>query len=139
MADGLYYFTEDDYPSSVAGQLVTNKRITIDVDGDDETFYFDKTGKAYTMRVISGYIYGEDGKLITNYGDGNTYQKVKLGDLSKASTIIFTDKSGKTEITGSASDEILINENGKVKKSGKAKDVNEEDVHVSNYIVQPKK
>ena len=59
--------------------------------------------------------------------------------VSKASTIIFTDKSGKTEITGSASDEILINENGKVKKSGKAKDVNEEDVHVSNYIVQPKK
>ena len=31
-------------------KLVTNKRITIDVDGDDETYYFDKTGKAYTMK-----------------------------------------------------------------------------------------
>ncbi len=141
MENGLYYFTEDDYPSSVAGQLVTNKRITIDVDGDDETYYFDKTGKAYTMKVISGYIYGENGKLITKYGDGNTYQKVRLGDLVEDASgdIVFTaKKDSDVEIKGSADDYILINENGKVKKSGKAKDVNEEDVHVSNYIVQTK-
>ena len=137
---GIYYFTEDDYPSSVAGQLVTNKRITIDVDGDDETYYFDKTGKAYTMKIISGYIYGEDGKLITKYGDGNTYQKVKLGDLvadKTATKVTFTaKKDSDVEISEDADKYILINENGKVKKSGKAKDVNEEDVHVSNYIVQ---
>ena len=38
--DGYYYFTIDDIPSSVAGQMVTDKRVTIDVDGDDETYYF---------------------------------------------------------------------------------------------------
>ena len=124
----------------MAGQLVTNKRITIDVHGDDETYYFQKDGRAYTMRVISGYIYGKDGKLITKYGDGNTYQKVSLGELAGVNSgeVVFKAKDNDDEIKGLASDQILINENGKVKKSGKAKDVNEEDVHVSNYIVQTK-
>ena len=92
------------------------------------------------MKIISGYIYGEDGKLITKYGDGNTYQKVKLGDLvadKTATKVTFTaKKDSDVEISEDADKYILINENGKVKKSGKAKDVNEEDVHVSNYIVQ---
>ncbi len=79
MRDGYYYFTIDDIPSSVAGQMVTDKRVTIDVDGDDETYYFPhKSGWAYTLRVISGYVYGYDGKLITDYGDGNTYERVTI-------------------------------------------------------------
>ena len=61
--------------------MVTNKRITIDVDGDDETYYFHKSGYAYKERVISGYIYGEEGKLVTEYGDGNTYARVSLGKI----------------------------------------------------------
>ena len=50
MTPGYYYFTEDSYPSSVAGQMVTKKRVTIDVNGDDETYYFDNNGKAYELK-----------------------------------------------------------------------------------------
>jgi len=139
MDDGIYYFTEDDYPSSVAGQMVTNKRITIDVNGDDETYYFDKSGKAYIMTIISGYIYGPNGQLITDYGDGNTYARVSLGKIVNEedddATVTFYGKDGKEEFSGKASDEVLINEKGKIKKGGKAKDISDSDVHLNGYLV----
>ncbi len=150
MRDGYYYFTIDDIPSSVAGQMVTDKRVTIDVDGDDETYYFHKSGWAYTLRVISGYVYGYDGKLITDYGDGNTYERVTIKDLFKDEDgnqvapngedkydglYVFYDKKGNVEFYGDADDQILINENGKIKKSGKVEDVDDVDVRVNDYIV----
>ncbi len=150
MRDGYYYFTIDDIPSSVAGQMVTDKRVTIDVDGDDETYYFHKSGWAYTLRVISGYVYGYDGKLITDYGDGNTYERVTIKDLFKDEDgnqvapngedkydglYVFYDKKGNVEFYGDADDQILINENGKIKKSGKVEDVDDVDIRVNDYIV----
>ena len=142
--NGIYYFTEDDIPSSVAGQMVTDKRITIDVDGDDETYYFHKSGYAYKERVISGYIYGEEGKLVTEYGDGNTYEMVRLDKLLDDDNgkddynglYVFYDKKGNVEFYGKGSDRVLINENGKIKKSGKVKDVDDRDVRVDDYIVR---
>ena len=146
---GYYYFTEDDYPSSVAGQMVTNKRMTIDVDGDDETYYFNKAGKAYQSTIINDYVYGRDGKLVTSRGDGNTYQVVTLeeaGAKSVGDKWVLYDKDGKTEKVsaniynedGTENTEInvLINEKGKIKRSGSAKDINARTVKVSNYLVE---
>ncbi len=141
MAPGYYYFTEDSYPSSVAGQMVTKKRVTIDVNGDDETYYFDNNGKAYELKIISGYIYGADGKLITKYGDGNTYQRVKLGDIvpedrrDKDGNCVITGKSDNDkEIVAKPDKEVLINENGKIKKGGSAKDTNDDTVSMDGYL-----
>jgi hypothetical protein len=142
MKDGYYYFTEDDYPSSVAGQMVTNKRITIDVNGDDETYYFDKDGHAYTMAIINGYLYGPEGQLVTDYGDGNTYARVKLGKIKgvESGSVTITEKGKEgTGFTGDADDEILINEKGKIKKGGKAKDISDTDIFLNDYIVDKEK
>ena len=138
MKDGYYYFTEDDYPSSVAGQMVKNKRITIDVHGDDETYYFNKEGQAYTMTIISGYVYGPDGKLVDNFGDGNTYAKVTLGEIAgvKSGTVTLVGKDGKPECTGSYDKQVLLNEKGKIKKGGKVKDISEDDVQLDGYFVK---
>ena len=150
MSRGYYYFTEDSYPSSVAGQMVTNKRMTLDIHGDDKTYYFDKSGRAYQNTVINGYLYGENGQLITDNGDGNTYQMVTLKDAGASvcqetdsknanykynGMYVFYDKSGNVEIYGNATDKILINENGKLKQGGSVTDVNEVKVSVSDYIV----
>lgn len=144
MDKGYYYFTEDDYPSSVAGQMVTNKRITIDVNGDDETYYFNKDGQAYTMAVINGYVYGPDGKLVTDYGDGNTYARVRVGKIAGVDSgkVTFGSKNvNKEEFTADADDFILINEKGKIKKGGKAKDTSDTDIYLTEggYIVDLKK
>ena len=44
--------------------------------GEDETYYFKKNGQAYVATVISGSLYGDDGALVTDYGDGSTYQVI---------------------------------------------------------------
>lgn len=46
--------------------------------GEDETYYFKKSGAAYTDTIISGTVYGHDGKRMDDYGDGSTYQIVTL-------------------------------------------------------------
>ena len=76
MEPGYYYFSTED--GSAEGEMVTNRRVTIDVDGEDETYYFKKSGAAYTDTIISGTVYGHDGKRMDDYGDGSTYQIVTL-------------------------------------------------------------
>ena len=143
MENGLYYFTEDDYPSSVAGQLVTNKRITIDVDGDDETYYFDKTGKAYQNTIISSSLYGADGALVDEFGDGSTYAIVSVDPTA---SIYEKGKTKAIDLTPikvdglSTSDSdtytlFLLNGNGKIKKNGTVTDVDGYKVTVKDYKV----
>ena len=138
---GYYYFTEDSYPSSVAGQMVTNKRITIDVDGDDKTYYFNKQGAAYCSTIISDYVYGVNGQLVTDAGEGNTYERVtleKAGAAYNEETKEWELKNNKGEVvvSGTSKTEVLINEKGKIKKSGSvSKDMNEDKVEVKDYKV----
>ena len=142
MSNGYYYFTEDDYPSSVAGQMVTNKRITIDVNGDDETYYFNKSGKAYQSTIINDYVYGTDGKLVTK-GDGNTYEVVYLKDAGAKKVgddkwVLYGKGNNNKEelISGDSKTQVLINGNGKIKKNGSvSKDLDDNKVTVSNYKV----
>ena len=49
--------------------------------------------------------------------------------------VTFYGKDGKEEFSGKASDEVLINEKGKIKKGGKAKDISDSDVHLNGYLV----
>ena len=44
MEPGYYYFSTDD--GSVEGQMVTNKKVTIEADDEDEQYYFKKNGAA---------------------------------------------------------------------------------------------
>ncbi len=125
MDAGYYYFDETD--GSTEGQMITNKKLTIDVDGDDEQYYFKKSGAAYTDTIISGTVYGHDGKRMDDYGDGSTYQIVTLEyDLYE---------KGDSEPCVTAGNDVLINENGKIKKSGTVTDVNGQKVRVTNYVV----
>lgn len=134
MDAGYYYFNADDSHGSTDGQMVTNKRVKIEVDGEDEYYYFKKSGQAFTNTLISGSVYGSNGQLVNDYGDGSTYQIVDVwADLyKKGSDTVeipkYDPKTGKQN-------QILLNENGKIKKSGKVTDVNDQKVTVSNYIV----
>ena len=125
MDPGYYYFSTED--GSVEGQMITNKKVTIEVDGEDEQYYFKKSGQAYTNTIISGTVYGADGKRVDDYGDGSTYQIVYLED--------DLYEKGETEPAVKAGNYILLNENGKIKKSGTTTDINDQKVRVNNYIV----
>lgn len=125
---GYYYFTIDDSHSSVEGQMVTNKRVTIDVHGEDKTYYFSKDGRAYKNVIISGSVFGPNGQLITSYGDGSAYDQVTLG-----AALTKKDDNGKVLVP--AGSRVLINGNGKIKQNGTVTDVNGDKVTVSNYIV----
>ncbi len=169
MTNGYYYFTIDGDHSSVEGQMVTNKRVTIDVQGDDKTYYFKNTGEAHRSAIINSYVYGRNGQLIDAYGDGSNYQVVEIKDIAltrqayvnqlpadaqtafnnkyPTSTIALTDrvlvnKSGNVEFSSPDNDpttgnavQVLINENGKIRKSGTVTDVNDQRVTVNNYKV----
>ena len=144
MYGGRYYFTIDDSHSSVEGQMVTNKKVTIDVNGEDETYYFGKDGRAYRNVIISGSVFDRHGELVNDFGDGGTYDVVPLwrivGDSSDGlykkdhknsdKPLVPVMKDGKYV-------EVLINGNGKIKQNGTVTDVNGNKVTVSNYIVQP--
>ena len=121
--------------------MVTNKRITIDVDGDDKTYYFNKQGAAYCSTIISDYVYGVNGQLVTDAGEGNTYERVtlkKAGAAYNEETKEWELKNNKGEVvvSGTSKTEVLINEKGKIKKSGSvSKDMNEDKVEVKDYKV----
>ena len=151
MADGIYYFTIDGNHSSVEGQMVKNKRVTIDVNDEDRTYYFKSTGEAYTGVVINGYVYYGDvtdsngnslkGQMVTDYGDGNTYTLVKISDIvdkDKDGNYTLLNKNKKEEISVPDGDTtLLINEKGKIRKSGTVTDVNGEKVTANNYVAKP--
>ena len=138
MDAGYYYFTEDSYPSSVAGQMVTNKRITIEVDGDDEVYYFDKKGKAYRSTIINDYVYGVDGKLVSK-GDGNTYEAVLLKDAGAkqdGKEWVLYDNKGNKKAWGDENARVAINGNGKIKTSGRInKDINDSKIVIGDNCI----
>ena len=71
------------------------------------------------------------GKRMDDYGDGSTYQRVVLEyDLYERG-----DTPGVDEPVVAAGSEVLINENGKIKRSGTTTDVNDQRVRVSDYVV----
>lgn len=130
--NGIYYFTIDGNHGSNEGKMVTNKKEKIDVHGDMETYYFGKDGKAFTNVIINGTVYGNNGQLVNEYGDGSTYQVVNVDDFSTGG---LWDK-GHTKQLVPAGANVLINENGKIKQSGTTTDINDTKVKVSNYVVE---
>ena len=124
MGAGYYYFSEED--GSAEGQMVTNKKVTIEIDGEDESYYFKKGGEAYTQAIISGSVYGADGALITDYGDGSTYEMI-------SAPCNLYDKGNREKLLVKEGQKILINGNGKIKKSGTVTDINGDKVKASEY------
>ncbi|MCI9595684.1 MAG: hypothetical protein HFG51_16575, partial [Lachnospiraceae bacterium] len=151
MVDGIYYFTIDGNHSSAEGQMVKNKRVTIDVHDEDRTYYFKSNGEAHTGAIINGYVYYGDvtdsngnslkGQMVTDYGDGNTYTLVKISDIvgkDKDGNYTLLNKNKQTEISVPDGDTtLLINEKGKIRKSGTVTDVNGAKVSANNYVAKP--
>ena len=132
MDNGYYYFTEEE--GSTEGQMVTNKKMSIELDGEEKSYYFSKTGKAYTNTVISGSLYGTNGAMVTDFGDGSSYQMVALSDIL-GDNGYFTEKGKSTKYVAAEDTYVLINGNGKIKKSGTVTDVDGYKVTVKDYIV----
>ncbi len=151
---GYYYFTDDSNHGSTDGQMVTNRKMTIEVDGEDKTYYFDKTGRAYTNTIVSSSLYGMDGALVDGHGDGATYERVFAGDIiygeegevfplhekGKSAPVDIKNvdieyvRNGKVVDTDKGA-YVLLNGNGKIKKSGTVTDIDGYKVTVKDYLV----
>lgn len=128
--------------------MVTNKKMTIDVDGEDKTYYFKKDGSAYMNTVVSSSLYGYNGALVDEFGDGSTYAVVPVAAvllegedlIEKGHGVINTaaveveEKRG-TETYKYDAAYILLNGNGKIKKNGTVTDMDGDKVTVKNYMV----
>ena len=145
--DGYYYFTDDSSHGSTDGQMVTNKKMTIEVDGEDKGYYFDKNGRAYTNTIISSSFYGEDGALVDIYGDGSTYAAVNYTEdfetgyeiYEKGKSVALDMKpvyvEGYSKDTEDKYTILLLNGNGKIKKNGTVTDIDGYKVTVKDYKV----
>ena len=110
---GTYYFSEED--GSAQGQMLKNKKVTVE---DEGTFYLSDTGRAYENVIINGYVYGNDGALVEDFGDGTTYEVVYLDEIAD----VLKDKK-KNDLVKAVDDEgnrvqVVVNGNGKIKKTG---------------------
>ncbi len=137
---GIYLFDKAGYPSSSSGKMVTNRKMKVDVNGEDATYYFSKNGWAYQNSVVSSTVYGKDGKLQDDYGDGSTYERVKLSDVTDAINsagkyILRGKATGSVVVEGDANDEVLINGYGRIKTSGSCKDIDGDTITVTKGIV----
>lgn len=115
---GIYYFNKND--GSVKGQMMTGKQ-TVEEEGDNYYYYFDKNGKAYTDSIADGTLYGTDGTRISA-DDGNSYKVITLGSTENlASTIKEKGKTTPLNVTGAenpSNAQLIVNKSGKVKQSG---------------------
>ena len=154
LVDGLYYFNESG--GSVNGQLMTG-RTAVTKDGETFYYYFNKSGNqntsanygvALTSTVKDGYLYGRNGRCLTN-DDGNSYTVYKVDDIAElhwANTADTDPEDGTTPVNGiklsgkstvitnavhdDASDEvkaegtsntcIVVSKSGRIKQSGTA-------------------
>ncbi|MCI8951622.1 MAG: hypothetical protein HFG49_16645 [Lachnospiraceae bacterium] len=142
---GYYYFTDDSSHGSTDGQMVTNKKMTIEIDGEDKSYYFDKKGRAYTDTIISSSFYGEDGALVDGYGDGSTYAAVNYTEAIKRGYEIYEKNKpldmDPVYVEGYSKNKddkytiLLLNGNGKIKKNGTVTDVDGYKVTVKDYKV----
>ncbi len=138
LTDGIYLFDKAGYPSSSSGKMVTNRKVKIDVNGEDKTYYFSKNGWAYTSAVISSTVYDKDGQLVDDFGDGSTYERVDLSQITDADAngvYKLVNKSGVAVASGNANTEVLINGYGRIKTSGTCKDIDGTTVTVTNGVV----
>ena len=115
----VYYF--DKTSGSGQGAMVTGKT-TVTYDGDVYAFYFQKDGQAYTNYIADGTYYDANGERV-EAEDGNTYDLVEVWDVQ-------VKGDADAEVTGT----IIVNSNGKVKKSGTVK-VDGYKYTVENYTV----
>ncbi len=120
--------------------IYANRKMKVDVNGEDATYYFSKNGWAYQNSVVSSTVYGKDGKLQDDYGDGSTYERVKLSDVTDAINsagkyILRGKATGSVVVEGDANDEVLINGYGRIKTSGSCKDIDGDTITVTKGIV----
>lgn len=104
--EGIYYFSTDD--GSENGQMQIGKT-EYDDEGEKTTYYFKKSGQAYTNALVSGAIYDEEGKRV-DAEDGSTY-------MLYTTNHDITDESGK-KVLIQAGTQVAVNRSGSVKRSG---------------------
>ena len=104
---GFYYFNEKE--GSTLGQMMTGKR-KVEEESDDYHYYFRNNGLAYTNTIVGGSLYGSVG-IRVSAGDG--YELYQIPD-----DIIIYEKGSSNQYKDCA---FIVNESGKLKKSGTVK------------------
>ncbi len=120
---GIYYFNKDS--GSTQGAMVTGKA-TVNYDGDNYNYYFQKDGSAYTMYIADGALYDGYGERV-DAEDGNSYDLVSIADGA-----VVRIKGSSNVVEGPAT--VIVNSSGKVKKSGTVK-IDGYKYTVNNYVV----
>lgn len=117
---GIYYLSQEE---DTLGQMYRDGRRTLEVDGEQATYYFHGAGWAYTNALVEGAIYGEDGtRLESDSGwevftlEQDIYEK---GQIGAHENMVQPRSNAQARIP--AGSKVLINRSGKVKKSGKLK------------------
>ena len=95
-------------------------RTAVTKDGETFYYYFNKTGNQNTSAdygvalhstVKDGYLYGKDGRCLTN-DDGNSYSVYKVADIGENHHVNSDDRTGATEfgikLSGKSGDTSII-------------------------------
>ena len=120
--DGVYYFSKES--GSGQGAMATGKT-SVNYDGDTYNYYFQKDGSAYVACIADGALYDGLGERV-DAEDGNTYSLVRT-DAE------ISIKGSSTKVP--ADSVLIVNSNGKVKKSGTVK-IDGYKYTVDGYVVK---
>ena len=121
---GIYYFNKSG--GSVEGQMETGKT-TITYDGEDYVYYFQGTGKAYTLVLKDSCLYDRLGVRV-EAEDGNSNSVIDLATLLEDDETV--EIKGVDYVDGS----VVVSSTGKVKKSGTVT-IDGVKYEVDNYFV----
>ena len=122
--NGVYYFSKGS--GSGEGAMATGKT-SVSYDGDIYNYYFQKDGSAYTLYIADGALYDGAGERV-DAEDGNTY-----GLVHTEVEVSIKGSSAKVP----ADSFMIVNSNGKVKKSGTVK-IDGTKYTVEGYVVTKK-
>ena len=144
LEEGIYYFSTES--GSQEGAMQTGKQVVND-DGEEYTYYFSSTGKAYTDTLMKGAVYDHEGRRI-EAEDGSKYELVYVEYDIKDGDKTAKDENGKPildengkpvpQIVIPSGTPIIVNSNGTVKKSASSVDVDGVKYTVTDYVASVK-
>lgn len=110
LEEGFYYFNKAD--GGTKGQMAIGKT-TVNQDGENYYYYFNKSGKAYANAIVDGTIYKANG-IRLNADESKMLYTINAEDFDADKAI--TDN--KSKLTLNVDDAIIVSSSGKVTKNG---------------------
>lgn len=129
---GIYYFSTES--GSNEGAMLTGKR-TINDEGDEYTYYFRNSGKAYINTLVKGAIYDHQGRRI-EAEDGSKYELFILDhDIYDGDKV---DENDDRVVAIEEGTPVIVNSSGTVKKNASTVDVDGVKYKVDDYVAEVK-